>query len=377
MPRMKLWSFRGRSGALLVLGLLLVAGLSDTSGQTPPDEKKIEKLEKQLEELQRTVQELRHAPQPAEAVTPAATNNAAAAPAGTAETNDVMALIRAEGLNHSQVMQTLSYLSDVIGPRLTGSPNLKRANEWTRDKLAGWGLVNGHLEAWGPFGRGWALRRFSAQITEPQNIPLMGFPNAWSPGLEHPLEANVVYLDAKTDADLEKFKGNLKGAVVLASPVRELRAHFEPQATRLTETNLLPMANADGPGGGAGRPGSPPAGGRRRTSGVASTNNPTPARWPTRNAVPGLPDERRRGADRQVQYAGRRRHVLCCQFRGSAAGKPGHQCARRTGPGRRPAPGRGGRGAGGCLLYERPFLPAADHPGDRAVQPPGAHDSGR
>ena len=74
-------------------------------------------------------------------------------------------------MNRSQVMQTLSYLSDVIGPRLTASPGMKRANEWTRDQLTKWGLQNAHLEAWGPFGRGWTLKRFSAQVTEPTAIP--------------------------------------------------------------------------------------------------------------------------------------------------------------------------------------------------------------
>src|SRR6187401_1411031 len=70
--------------------------------------------------------------------------------------------IRDEGMNKSQVMQTLSYLTDVIGGRLTGSPNMKRANEWTRDKMKEWGMQNAHLESWGPFGRGWAVRKFSA-----------------------------------------------------------------------------------------------------------------------------------------------------------------------------------------------------------------------
>src|SRR5438128_12202327 len=94
--------------------------------------------------------------------------------------NDPIERIKDEGMSRSQVMQILSYLSDVIGPRLTGSPNLKRANEWTRDKLASWGLVNAHLESWGPFGRGWALKRFSAQVIEPQDIPLIGYPPTWS-----------------------------------------------------------------------------------------------------------------------------------------------------------------------------------------------------
>src|SRR5215470_12727191 len=78
-----------------------------------------------------------------------------ASPAPTLDPNDPIARIREEGLKHSQVMETLSYLSDVIGPRLTGSPNLKRANEWTRDRMTRWGLQNAHLESWGPFGRGW------------------------------------------------------------------------------------------------------------------------------------------------------------------------------------------------------------------------------
>ena len=90
--------------------------------------------------------------------------------------------IRDEGLNRSQVMQTLSYLADVIGPRLTGSPSLKRANEWTRDTLTKWGLSNAHLEAWGPFGRGWQLDRFSAEVVEPTDFPLIAYPKAWSPG---------------------------------------------------------------------------------------------------------------------------------------------------------------------------------------------------
>jgi len=96
-------------------------------------------------------------------------------------TNDPIARIREEGLEHSKVMETISYLTDVIGPRLTGSPNLKRANEWTRGKLEDWGLTNAQLEAWGPFGRGWSLKRFSAQIVEPQAIPSSAFPRRGRP----------------------------------------------------------------------------------------------------------------------------------------------------------------------------------------------------
>src|SRR5258706_9510998 len=177
----------------------------------------------------------------------AITNRAAALRRSRRNANDPIARIRDEGLNHSQVMQTLSYLSDVIGPRLTGSPNLKGANQWTREKVTSWGLTNANLEEWGPFGRGWSLKRFSAQIVEPQAIPLIGYPNAWTPGFSKPMVADVVYFDIKTNADLEKYKGKLKGAVVLASPVREVRARFEPLANRIAESNLLRLANAGPP----------------------------------------------------------------------------------------------------------------------------------
>jgi Zn-dependent M28 family amino/carboxypeptidase len=155
-----------------------------------------------------------------------------------------IARIREEGLEHSQAMETLSWLCDVIGPRLTGSPNLKRANQWTRDRMAGWGLTNAHLEAWGPFGRGWTLKRFSAQVIEPQTIPLLGCPAAWSPGLDKPVVADVVYLDPGTNTDFKMYEGKLKGAIVLAGQPRELTPGFEPLAVRIAETNLLQLANA-------------------------------------------------------------------------------------------------------------------------------------
>jgi carboxypeptidase Q len=163
------------------------------------------------------------------------------------DANDPVQRIKDEGMNRSQVMQTLSYLSDVIGPRLTASPGMKRANEWTRDQLTKWGLQNAHLEAWGPFGRGWTLKRFSAQVTEPIAIPLIAYPKAWSPGLEAPLSADVVYIDAKTEADLDKFKGKLNGKIVLTTAMRDVPAHFDAQGTRLNEKELLALADAPEP----------------------------------------------------------------------------------------------------------------------------------
>ncbi len=164
------------------------------------------------------------------------------------ESADPIARIKEEGEKRSQVMATLGTLTDVIGPRLSGSPALKRANEWTRDEMAKWGLENAHLEPWGPFGRGWTLKRFSAQVIEPQCIPLIAVPKAWSPSLEGGLTAEVIHFDAKTEADFEKYKGKLKGAIVLTSPTVDVPARFEPLASRKTDKRLLDLADAPEPG---------------------------------------------------------------------------------------------------------------------------------
>jgi carboxypeptidase Q len=163
------------------------------------------------------------------------------------DASDPIARIKDEGMKRSQVMKTLEYLTDVIGPRLTASPGMLRANEWTRDQLKSWGLENAQLEAWGPFGRGWTLKRFSAQITEPQAIPLIAYPKAWSPGTGGPLNAQVIYLDVKDEAGLEKYRGRLKGAIVLMSAPREIKASFEPLGERMTEKDLLKLADAPDP----------------------------------------------------------------------------------------------------------------------------------
>jgi hypothetical protein len=178
--------------------------------------------------------------------------------ATNSEPNEAIARIKDQGLTtNSQAMATLSYLSDVIGQRLTGSPNAKRANEWTKMKLESWGLTNAHLEAWGPFGRGWELKHFSAQIVEPQVFPLIACPQAWSPGLNRPLTADVIYLGGVSSSNLDSYKGKLKDAIVLVTPMRELLPRFEPLASRQTESNLTRLAgltgNADRNRGGGGR----------------------------------------------------------------------------------------------------------------------------
>jgi hypothetical protein len=119
-------------------------------------------------------------------------------------------------------MEMVGYLSEVAGARLTGSPNLTRADEYARDKLREWGLANAHLEAWGPFGRGWSLEGFAADIISPSFSPLVAYPKAWSPGTNGTVRGEVVFLDVKTASDLDRYKGKLKGKIVLFSPARRV-----------------------------------------------------------------------------------------------------------------------------------------------------------
>ncbi len=159
---------------------------------------------------------------------------------------DPIARIKDEGMNRSQIMATFAHLTDNVGPRLTGTPALHRANEWTRDELTRMGLQNAKLEEWGVFGRGWSLESFTGEVLTPQVQPLLAYPKAWAPGCNLQ-NAEVVWVNATTVADLEKYRGKLKGKVVLSGPMRDVKAHFEPEATRRTEKELLELADAPDP----------------------------------------------------------------------------------------------------------------------------------
>ncbi len=161
--------------------------------------------------------------------------------------------IKEEGMQRSQVMELLSYMTDVHGPRLTGSPNLRAAQAWAKERLASWGLQNAKLEAWGPFGRGWTLEGFTANLVKPHFSPLIAYPKAWSSSTNGTVRGEVVYFDVKSEADFDRYKGKLKGAIVLLSPPREVKAHFAPEAVRMTEAELLDWANAQPPGASSGR----------------------------------------------------------------------------------------------------------------------------
>ena len=174
----------------------------------------------------------------------------AAAPAVYSAPKEAIDKIRDEGMNRSQVMQTLSYLTDVIGPRLTGSPGMHRANEWTRDKMKEWGMQNAQLEAWGPFGRGWSLRRFTAAVSEPTYFPVIAYPKAWSPSTKGAVNAEVVYLEGRTPEELAKYKGRLAGKIVLVAGERSLKPVDKPLMLRKSDEELTKLAAAPLPAGG-------------------------------------------------------------------------------------------------------------------------------
>jgi len=156
--------------------------------------------------------------------------------------------IREAALQHSQVMETVGYLTDVIGPRVTGSPGLRKAQDYVIERLRGWGITNGRREPWGrPFGRGWSLEHFTANVTAPTFSSLIAYPKAWSPATHGVVRGEAVFFDVKTEADLNKYKGKLKGKIVLFSPARQVEPNFLPQARRTTDEELRELSQAKPP----------------------------------------------------------------------------------------------------------------------------------
>ncbi|HYE25208.1 MAG TPA: M20/M25/M40 family metallo-hydrolase [Clostridia bacterium] len=167
--------------------------------------------------------------------------------------------IRQEGFRNSKVMEIQGELTDRLGPRLTGSSNLKRANEWTRDQLTQWGLVNAHLEPF-PFGRGWALESVSVRMTAPDVAQLYALPKAWTPATNGVLKGEVVRLEATDKEELEKEdKNKYTGKIVLVGNEREIKPQTEAASRRYDEEKLRQLGDFEIPGqprtGASGGPG--------------------------------------------------------------------------------------------------------------------------
>jgi hypothetical protein len=151
------------------------------------------------------------------------------------------ARIREEGFKHSHVMEFGGALADGIGPRLTGSPNMAKANAWTRDTLTKIGLENAHLEDWGEFGMGWQQINTWVRMVSPDPEPLWAQAAPWSPATNGPVTGEVVYMNVQEMGDLEKYKGTLKGKIVLLGAMRPTADITEPLFHRYTDAELKEM----------------------------------------------------------------------------------------------------------------------------------------
>lgn len=149
-------------------------------------------------------------------------------------------------------MDIAFHITDVAGPRLSGSPGLKRAQDWAVEKLKSWGMVNAKREDWGKFGKGWEVQKNYAAITVPYYHAIIAIPKAWTPGTGGLIKGDVVYIKADTVTDLEKYKGKLKGKIVIMDARAPVEINFtRPDASRYADSTLNEMANATlgAPGG--------------------------------------------------------------------------------------------------------------------------------
>jgi hypothetical protein len=198
--------------------------------------------------------------------------------------------IKAEGLQHSQVMELNSYLSDVYAPRLTGSPTARKAADWVVKTLTGWGLTKVAIEPWANrngFDRGWTNDKFDLEVTAPEHFPVPGSPMAWTPGTGGPVSGEAVLVTAGTDEELQKFKGLLKGKWVMLVDPPDVPAFWDARAKRYTQDQLdaielqpAPPALEFGvtpPGQRGGGPAAPPAAQGPRPGGPQPDRN-----FPTR-----------------------------------------------------------------------------------------------
>jgi carboxypeptidase Q len=146
--------------------------------------------------------------------------------------------IKAEAFQNPKVMDSVFQLTDVYGPRLAGSPQFRAAGEWAAKQLREYGLENVTLEKWGPFGRGWTYSYYSGHLIEPQYQPIIAYPQAWTPGTGGVLTGEPVLAVIRTEADLEQYKGKLRGKIVLRDAPRDLKLPTDPAGRRFTDAQL-------------------------------------------------------------------------------------------------------------------------------------------
>ena len=172
---------------------------------------------------------------------------------------DAVYKIKQEGFQNSKVMEIMSWLTDVYGPRLTNSPGFRKSGDWAVKEMTSWGLTNVKLEPFGPFGRGWSNDKFYMMATTPGgSFPVTGYPQAWTAGTNGVISGEAAYAVIETPEDITKFKGQLKGKIVLTQAMREVPAVWESPARRYTDAELRDIereTDASGRGGRGGRGG--------------------------------------------------------------------------------------------------------------------------
>jgi len=161
---------------------------------------------------------------------------------------ETISRIRYEGFRNSKVMDYASGLMDSIGERLTGSPNVKKANEWTRDQFNAMGLSNAHLESWGPFGRGWANQYVNVRMTDPDIVPLIVYSKAWTPGTSGVVTGKCIRVKIDDKKDFDKYRGKLAGMIVIFGPDAEVKPITEAPFKRLTDDDLAKIGDYEIPG---------------------------------------------------------------------------------------------------------------------------------
>jgi carboxypeptidase Q len=169
---------------------------------------------------------------------------------------NVIHQIKNEAFKKSKVADTLSALTDRYGPRLTGSPEYTEAAQWVLGRAREWGLANGHLEKWGPFGRSWSLKRFSAHLVAPEYAPLIGFPLAWSGPTRGVVVAEPMLVPMRFEVDhflsdfdrvRKEYAGKLRDKIVMITRVRALPLKLQAAASRYTEAEMAAQAAAVDP----------------------------------------------------------------------------------------------------------------------------------
>ena len=152
--------------------------------------------------------------------------------------------LRDEGIHRSQAMNLVTQLTDDIGARLTGSPGMKKAAQWSAKQLSDWGLQKVHTETF-PFGRGWQYQRAELRMLAPQALELYALPKAWTSGTNGPVRGQAIFAKLESDEDLDKWRGKLAGKIVLRRSPHPFKPHFKPDANRYSNEELQKLTEID------------------------------------------------------------------------------------------------------------------------------------